>query len=971
MEMSGSGSDSTSRGLSDDTWSGKRTAEGDEKSGLSDPPKRARRGGSGFQSEEEQAQDFIVVSSRRDSRKSDDRRETDDNRTAPSSQPSSRLSSPLSSAPSRLTEDCGEMAQKAMEAWQSTLAAMKSETHGHEMLPGPSGPTHEVRTSSIPRSPGPPSGEGSMQAREWLDTPHTSTDRIFRTPLPTEKEPRIEAPSSRNSNSPLRSNDSGQAPAQDFGNWNAQAQPLSASQPSTELSQGDSSERQNASRSVDYPPVIPKDSFLLNVRDTSGWHRNENRQLPPISSMSLQLSGIGKNTLPQPIDDRRAPVPVHIAGGLEGGLNTFPSNFSVLTAETVQRNQASGNRIGKRRGKKPGTGYSNRTDDRPGPGTPPRFGLDNQQPGHFLSRHEVRPEDGQSRPSPQSKDQLLSPQTLSAGRKPAITNSAPHIHHIVQPQRSTTPPPTMTQPSPFQPPPVIFTLDNRAESPLATLDVQPFIESFTQNTSVLLPIPTSDKEASAHPVSVIMWQSLLDFYKWYAEASKVKEVGPLMFELVDVHWQEERSFVVPEGSLSYFRTIKQYIWDLYWLAANINKAPALFRVLVTPLPPHSAVSPTSQDSRCNPVNTKLSDLPAAGHGSGQQRQMATEITQSTPQCQLAPSPSLPNTILGNRPMSSHRPHQDTSPMSVSAALQSLPSSSHNSFDPTRRIDHNLGGHHRHQSLPSQSQPIGSPNIHHARTTLDQTWLRERAHAFIADRPDAELLDRESTVLDKLPYKTGAEVCGVVIDKRSGKGMVAITGKGYITLNVRTGPDEPGDRYQEVTIQPKQTCMLHGEAVVLFYRRKPPPPEPQQQASQSSHATQSQPPSSNTSPDPEITIRLQIDGTGKFSSPYPKSVLRPKITTTEFFSWFSTQTGHCQPHGPRFLKFTFKDAMPVPTSTEIQIGNEDHFGYMRRDVKVQCEKARKWMGGLREFGVLVSVPGWTARLGEGEGDEEEW
>jgi hypothetical protein len=229
----------------------------------------------------------------------------------------------------------------------------------------------------------------------------------------------------------------------------------------------------------------------------------------------------------------------------------------------------------------------------------------------------------------------------------------------------------------------------------------------------------------------------------------------------------------------------------------------------------------------------------------------------------------------------------------------------------------------------------------------------------------ELLEQESTVLDKLPYKTGAEVCGVVVDKRSGKGMVAVTGKGYITLNVKTGLDEPGERYQEVTIQPKQTCMLHGEAVVLFYKRRQVAPD---STSQTKPRSDSRGPSqSSTGSEVDIIIRLQIDGSGRYSSAFDKSVLRPRITTTEFFSFFANQSGHCAPVGPPYLKFTFKDAMPAPTSTEIARGNEDHFNYMRKDIKVQCEKAKKFMGDLKEFVILVTVPGWTTTGDE----EEEW
>lgn len=227
------------------------------------------------------------------------------------------------------------------------------------------------------------------------------------------------------------------------------------------------------------------------------------------------------------------------------------------------------------------------------------------------------------------------------------------------------------------------------------------------------------------------------------------------------------------------------------------------------------------------------------------------------------------------------------------------------------------------------------------------------------------MTQESTVLDKLPYKTGAEVCGVVVDKRSGKGMVAITGKGYITQNIKTGIDEPGDRYQEVAIQPKQTCMLHGDAVVLFYKRRQAAPDPTSPPKPRSNTRGVSQPSTGSEID--IIIRLQMDGSGRYSSAFDKSVLRPKITTTEFFSFFANQTGHYAPAGPPYLKFTFKDAMPTPTSTQIARGNEDHFNYMRKDIKVQCEKAKRFIGDFKEFVILVTVPGWTITGDE----EEEW
>lgn len=236
----------------------------------------------------------------------------------------------------------------------------------------------------------------------------------------------------------------------------------------------------------------------------------------------------------------------------------------------------------------------------------------------------------------------------------------------------------------------------------------------------------------------------------------------------------------------------------------------------------------------------------------------------------------------------------------------------------------------------------------------------------------ELLDEESTIHDRLPYKTGSDVCGGVVDVNSGKGLVTVTGKGFITQNIVTGPDETGNRYQEISIQLKQTCMIHGDAVVLYYRRRkgPSPTRALQPASQDpkSQPTSAAPsPPSSSSSQVGIVIRLQMDGTGKFSAPFDKSVLRPKVTTTEFFAWFATQTQRAGPHGPSFLRFTFKDAMPSPKSTEVARGNEDHFNYMRKDIKAQCEKAKLYMPDLKEFVVLVTVPG-SSSTGE---EEEEW
>ena len=237
---------------------------------------------------------------------------------------------------------------------------------------------------------------------------------------------------------------------------------------------------------------------------------------------------------------------------------------------------------------------------------------------------------------------------------------------------------------------------------------------------------------------------------------------------------------------------------------------------------------------------------------------------------------------------------------------------------------------------------------------------------------------------------------------SGDGTVEISEPSKEGKTIMTSYKHPFQRneYTHFTLEPGQSVKVFGEAVVLFYRLRriapaPTPTIPQAQPrniptpanvptqiqpyfpSPATEANSFQPPTFPAtqicSSTPEILIRLQTSSSGQFSTPYPKSCIHPKITTEEFFTWFAHQTSYCLPHGPERLRFTFKDAMPVPHSSEIGRGNEEHFMFMRREIKRMSEKAGKWMGGLREFGVLVSVPGWSKvnrEKGEEEG-EDEW
>jgi hypothetical protein len=117
------------------------------------------------------------------------------------------------------------------------------------------------------------------------------------------------------------------------------------------------------------------------------------------------------------------------------------------------------------------------------------------------------------------------------------------------------------------------------------------------------------------------------------------------------------------------------------------------------------------------------------------------------------------------------------------------------------------------------------------------------------------------------------------------------------------------------------------------------------------------------PLPAVVIRIQVNGYGGVSVPYPKTVLAPKVKNAEFFAWFANQTGRSGPTGPTELTFSFKDMIPTPKNNVITRGNEEHFEYMKRDIKPMCQRAVANMPGLSEFAILVTVPGWVEETQE--------
>lgn len=96
-------------------------------------------------------------------------------------------------------------------------------------------------------------------------------------------------------------------------------------------------------------------------------------------------------------------------------------------------------------------------------------------------------------------------------------------------------------------------------------------------------------------------------------------------------------------------------------------------------------------------------------------------------------------------------------------------------------------------------------------------------------------------------------------------------------------------------------------------------------------------------------------------------MSPKVTTVEFFNRFYNEINRAvhrpnsasdapDSHRPNQLAFTLKDAMPIPKPGLLARGDERHFVYMRKYIKDQFEKAKALCPGLKEFVILVTIPG---------------
>jgi len=103
-----------------------------------------------------------------------------------------------------------------------------------------------------------------------------------------------------------------------------------------------------------------------------------------------------------------------------------------------------------------------------------------------------------------------------------------------------------------------------------------------------------------------------------------------------------------------------------------------------------------------------------------------------------------------------------------------------------------------------------------RTPSQKKELRDHAEMIIKDR-DLILDDEETTGDNTCPIQTGPAVNGVVVDRRSEKGRIVVTGTGILAQYILTGPGENGNLYPEIEIRDGQTCVIYGYSTVLYFR----------------------------------------------------------------------------------------------------------------------------------------------------------
>ncbi|PVH67435.1 hypothetical protein DL98DRAFT_600492 [Cadophora sp. DSE1049] len=371
-----------------------------------------------------------------------------------------------------------------------------------------------------------------------------------------------------------------------------------------------------------------------------------------------------------------------------------------------------------------------------------------------------------------------------------------HHHHALPLQSSVTPLPKPSN----SPQPRIPAINNRTNGALSTADA--LVHIFTTHAIVLLRLdnlPTRD-----YPASVMMWRTLQNFYQWYITETRGAEISVLKFKLLDDSGKLEREFLLPEGDLQRFQTLNQYIWDCFWVVVSMSGGAARFRILITPLRLADEVaSHSSQAPGCNSGNATASAF------------LASPLpTSGFENIRVAADRPLPATTVTRRHYGSPSPYPPPSrpdnDNTTTPQVRSIPAQvNHVSCQPLKSIKDPFRSHHN-----SMWMNVITGVFETSRTANDKKRLRDRAAELIARREDVELEEDETTGGRKRVYP---DACGVVVDKSSAKGLVAITVHGFSVQQVDTGQGLRGEPYTELTIGVGETCVIHGSSTVLYYK----------------------------------------------------------------------------------------------------------------------------------------------------------
>ncbi|KAH6661761.1 hypothetical protein B0J14DRAFT_571431 [Halenospora varia] len=374
--------------------------------------------------------------------------------------------------------------------------------------------------------------------------------------------------------------------------------------------------------------------------------------------------------------------------------------------------------------------------------------------------------------------------------------------HALPLQSSITPLPEPSLPSPSTSPQRrILTIDNGTNSTLSSADAQ-LIHTFTMHAIVLLRLDnTSTRD---YPASVIIWRTLQNFYQWYITETRSAEISVLRFKLLDDPSKLEREFILSKGDLQRFQTLKQYIWNCFWVVLNMNGGAARFRILITPLRlGDELASHSSQAPRWSNVNATASGL------------LASPLPASNLEnIRVAADHQLPATAVTRRhyepPSPYPPPFRSDNDDITTPQTRSIPAQINRvSHQPLESIKDPSPSHHN-----SMWMDVITGVFETSRTANDKKRLRDRATELIAGREDVELEEDETTGGRKRVYP---DVCGAVVDKYSAKGIVAITVHGFPVQQVDTGQGLIGEPYAELAIGVGQTCLIHGSSTVLYYK----------------------------------------------------------------------------------------------------------------------------------------------------------